>query len=319
MGVDLDALRPDSAAIELRGLTRVFGKGERTVVALDEVSLVIRAGESVALLGENGAGKTTLTKILATLLLPTAGTALVHGLDVRRDANRVRELTNAVFGGDRGLYTMVTGRENLRYFGVINGVSPKALRAHADEVLERVGLREAADRRVETYSKGMRQRLHLAIGLLTTPRVLLLDEPTVGLDPNEARRLRQTVAEVQAKGTTVLMTSHNLLDVDELSERVVMIAHGKIVHDLSIAQFRALAETQAVVKATLAGHVDPKLPGSECRHDGLNTIVTVAVRSWSPSMLQTLSDSFRGLDIIGFDVRGARLEDAFSAASQGQS
>ncbi len=177
-------------AIEVDGLSRVFGVRGETVRALDDVTFAVPAGQCVALLGVNGAGKTTLAKVLSTLLLPTAGTARVHGYDVVADTAVVRGLVSVVFGGDRGLYTMLTGAENMAYFGMLAGIRRKDVRTRVPELLAQVGLDDAADRRVETYSKGMKQRLHVAAGLVADPQVLFLDEPTVGLDPNEAGRLR---------------------------------------------------------------------------------------------------------------------------------
>lgn len=282
-------------AIELVTLTRTFGD----VTALDAVDLSVPEGQLVALLGENGAGKTTIAKILATLLLPTSGTARVLGRDVVTDPRGVRDLTTVIFGGDRGLYPMLSGVENLRYFGTVHGVRQRELRGRIPAMLEQVGLAEAGRRRVEGYSKGMRQRLHVAIGLLTHPRVLLLDEPTVGLDPNESARLRETIATFPAEGTTVLLTSHNLTDVDRLAERVLMLRRGRITHDLPLAAFKRLAGYEAVVTAQLA--------------DG--EVMTIPVREWTGGVLGEVARSLEGRDVVDLDVRPATLDEAFASAS----
>lgn len=302
-------------AVELEGLSRTFGKRSKQVVALHDVNIRIGQGESVALLGENGAGKTTLTKILATLLFPSSGIARVFGHDVRKDPSAVRERISAIFGGDRGLYRMLSGRENLRYFGVLNGLSPRTVLARAEEALSSVGLDAAADRRVETYSKGMQQRLHVAIGLLTRPDLLLLDEPTVGLDPNEAARLRVVVKELTLTGTTVLLTSHNLTDVEQIAERVVMIAAGRITHDLPLHRFRGLSGATDVVSMTLSGPLPDRLPrGARVSVESGVATIAIFVQHWNTDVLAELTRlSEYGAQRI--TVRNTTLEDAFAVAS----
>ncbi|MGO4958179.1 ABC transporter ATP-binding protein [Luteococcus sp. OSA5] len=291
-----------STAIHLDGLTRTFRDGARTVTALDRVSLDVPTGQLVAVLGENGAGKTTLTKILSTMLFPSSGSVSVFGHDVVKDAKQVRRDTTVIFGGDRGLYEMLTGRDNLEYFGALHGVGRRELKRRIPELLDEVGLAEAGRRKVQTYSKGMRQRLHIAVGLLTEPRLLLLDEPTVGLDPNESERLRGVIAGMHAGGTTVLLTSHNLLDVERLAQRVVMISHGTITHDLPLAEFRRLTGLDAVVTAHLG-------VGERARE------VVVPVERWTGSVLADLARRFQDEELVDLDVRPSSLEDAFALAS----
>lgn len=292
-----------SAAVEVDNLTRTFKTAQGPVVALDRVTLTIEAGEPVALLGENGAGKTTLTKILATLLYPSSGSARVFGQDVVAEAKAVRLLTTVVFGGDRGLYTMLSGIENLRYFGALNGLGRRELLSRIPGLLEQVGLDEAGRRPVQTYSKGMRQRLHLAVGLLTRTPLMLLDEPTVGLDPNEAERLREVIRTLAGDGTTVLLTSHNLLDVERLASRVIMIAKGHITHDLSLVEFRHLTGYEAIVTATLADA------------NGVARTESVSVRRWSSDALFDLAQRFSADTLVDLQVRQSTLEEAFALAS----
>src|SRR3954451_9945601 len=164
------------------------------VEAVRGVSFDVAEGELYGLLGPNGAGKTTTIKMLITLLLPTAGTARVLGHDVVSEATRVRASIGYVFGGDRGLYDRLSALDNLRYFAELYGVEPREQRRRIARVLDMVGLTDRARDRVEGYSRGMPQRLHIARGLLHAPPVLFLDEPTIGVDPVAARDLRATVA-----------------------------------------------------------------------------------------------------------------------------
>jgi ABC-2 type transport system ATP-binding protein len=218
--------------VEVERITRVFEPRRRDaerVVALDDVSLSIPVREIHGLLGPNGAGKTTLVKILSTVLLPTSGTARVLGHDVVEQTSAVRPLIGIVFGGDRGLYWRLTGRQNLEYWGALYKLSAKATRARAQELLERVGLTEKADERVEDYSRGMKQRLHLARGLMGDGKVLFLDEPTTGMDPLAAREFRTLIGELREEGRTVLLATHDMAEAEVVCDRVTLIDRGKII------------------------------------------------------------------------------------------
>jgi ABC-2 type transport system ATP-binding protein len=199
------------------------------VRALDGVSLTIPAGEVHGLLGPNGAGKTTLVKILSTVLLPTAGTARIGGHDVVAEARTVRPLIGIVFGGERGLYSRLTARQNLEYWGALYRLSRTDIRARSAALLERVGLTERADERVETYSRGMKQRLHLARGLIGGATVLFLDEPTTGMDPIAGREFRALIGELRAEGRTILLATHDMAEAEALCDRVTLIDHGRIL------------------------------------------------------------------------------------------
>ena len=219
-------------AVEVEEITRVFEPRRRSgtrVVALDSVSLTIPTGEIHGLLGPNGAGKTTLVKILSTVLLPTSGRARVLGHDVVDETQAVRPLIGIVFGGERGLYWRLTGRQNLEYWGALYKLSAGASRTRAQELLERVGLSDKADGRVEEYSRGMKQRLHLARGLMGDGKVLFLDEPTTGMDPLAAREFRTLIGELRGEGRTILLATHDMAEAETVCDRVTLIDRGKII------------------------------------------------------------------------------------------
>jgi ABC-2 type transport system ATP-binding protein len=221
------------AAVEVDEITRVFEpKGRRRgepVVALDGVSLSIPEGEIHGLLGPNGAGKTTLVKILSTVLLPTSGTARVLGHDVVEETKQVRPVIGIVFGGERGLYTRLTARQNLEYWGALYRLPTATVKERTAALLERVGLVERADQRVEEYSRGMKQRLHLARGLIADARVLFLDEPTTGMDPLAAREFRGLIGELKAERRTILLTTHDMVEAEHVCDRVTLIDRGRVL------------------------------------------------------------------------------------------
>jgi ABC-2 type transport system ATP-binding protein len=189
----------------------------------------VDAGEVFGILGPNGAGKTTTMRMLATLLEPTSGRATVLGHDLGSDARAIRRRLGAVLSGERSLYWKLTARENLEYFAALYHVPPSEVRARIDAILETVHLTDRADDYVEKFSTGMRQRLVLARALLPDPELLLLDEPTVGLDPQAARDLRERVIQLRDEGRTVLLTTHYMEEADQLCDRIAIVDHGRIV------------------------------------------------------------------------------------------
>jgi ABC-2 type transport system ATP-binding protein len=224
------------AVIEVEELTRTyrsrtgtFRRRTAVVEALRGVSFSVEGGELFGLLGPNGAGKTTMIKVLTTLLLPTSGSARVLDHDVRREARRIRGRIGYVFGGDRGLYDRLSALDNLRYFADLYRVPPRNRVARIESLLELVELKGRERERVETYSRGMKQRLHIARGLLHDPEILFLDEPTIGLDPLGARELRQTIAGLHDAGKTIVLTTHYMYEADALCQRIAVIANGSFV------------------------------------------------------------------------------------------
>jgi ABC-2 type transport system ATP-binding protein len=215
----------DDSAISLRSLTKRFGE----LVAVDSVNLEIAKGELFGLLGPNGAGKTTLIKMLTTMLRPTEGEARVWGHNVAKERNEVRSSIGVVFQ-DPSIDNMLTGRENLDFHGRMYGMDGSLRKMRIDEVLELVDLTDKADIKMEDYSGGMQRRLEIARGLMHHPKVLFLDEPTLGLDAQTRRYIWKYVEEMNAtEGVTIVLTTHYMEEADYLCDRVAIVDNGRIV------------------------------------------------------------------------------------------
>ena len=257
-------------AVETRALTKVFEKGRRTLWqrlrrepdrrerfrAVDGIDLRVEPGEIFGVLGPNGAGKTTTLRMLATLLEPTSGEARVLGIDVKERPREVRARLGAMLSGERSLYWKLTGRENLEYFAALYHVPPRETRARIDRALAEVKLSDRADDYVERYSTGMRQRLALARALLPDPPLLILDEPTVGLDPQASRDLRDRVRDLRRQGRTVLLTTHYMEEADQLCDRVAIIDHGRIVALDTPAALKRTVRAEEIVHIDVGGSTD---------------------------------------------------------------
>jgi ABC-2 type transport system ATP-binding protein len=233
--------------------TGVIRRKQKEIVALDGVDLTIEKGELFGVLGPNGAGKTTLTRILATILLPTFGNAQVFGLDVVKKAKEIRPRIGIVFGGERGLYWRLSGRDNLQYFADLYRMPPEVTKKRIPELLELVGMTERANERIEGYSRGMKQRLHIARGLLHDPELLFLDEPTIGLDPVAARDLRQVILDLCIAGKTIFLTSHYMFEIDALCNRVAVVNKGKILITDTPSALKKLVANLEVVEIECFG------------------------------------------------------------------
>jgi ABC-2 type transport system ATP-binding protein len=236
-----------------RTSTGTFRRRSLEVEAVRGITFTVGQGELFGLLGPNGAGKTTTIKMLITLLLPTAGSARVLGYDVVKDAKEVRKRIGYVFGGDRGVYERLSALDNLRYFAELYAVPPRRQRERIRELLELVGLAGRENERVEGFSRGMKQRLHIARGLLHDPPVLFLDEPTLGLDPVGARELRETIAELVRAGKTVLLTTHYMFEADQLCDRIAVIAKGEIVAEGTPTSLKANVQGGRVIEIEIFG------------------------------------------------------------------
>ncbi|MEP6812081.1 MAG: ATP-binding cassette domain-containing protein [Actinomycetota bacterium] len=280
-------------------------KRYKNVQALDGVSFAVREGEVFGLLGPNGAGKSTTVRTLATLTQPDSGRALVAGEDVVRHPNRVRSLIGYV-AQDSGVDWEATGRENLLLQGRIHGMAGAPLRKRVDELFELVGLRDAADRIARGYSGGMKRRLDIALGLVHRPRVLFLDEPTTGLDP-EARAAMWVEVErlAQQESLTILLTTHYLEEADRLAERVAIVSQGTVVVEGRPDELKAnlRGELVTVELGDVDGHADEaaeivrKVNGAdEVTVDGRH------VRARVPNGAQAIPTILSALDGRGFQV-----------------
>src|ERR1700704_5023081 len=312
-------------AIELRRTYRtttgVIRRKPLEVEAVRGVSFAVEKGELFGLLGPNGAGKTTTIKMLITLLLPTSGEARVLGHDVVEDAREVRKRIGYVFGGDRGLYERLSAYDNLRYFAELYGVSGKAQRVRIDEVLELVGLKGRESERVEGYSRGMRQRLHIARGILHDPEVVFLDEPTIGVDPVGARELRLMISGLIDAGKTVLLTTHYMFEADMLCDRIAVIARGRIVGEGTPEELKAGVADGWVTEIEVFG-VGEATVARLRELDGV-TAVTVEDREHKQLLIvqatgereltAPLLGQLEGVEVGRVTTREPTLEDAYVA------
>lgn len=320
-------------AIEADHLRRVFSprrglfrKGTE-LVAVEDVSLAVEPGIVFGLLGPNGAGKTTTIKMLSTLLIPSSGSARVAGFNVATAEREVRRRLGVVLGGDRGLYGKLTARENLDYFGHLYGLPGDRIGRRAEELLELVNLANRGDDRVEGFSRGMKQRLHLAKALLHDPPVVFLDEPTIGLDPAAAVNLREIVKRLVPEHT-VLLTTHYLHEADELCERIAIIDHGRIVVEDSPAGIKQRVGGARRHIIRVRGHVNGAVTGAllaqvavgSASAELLNgvTDITVTADEDAPVVDQALRLLHeRGLTIESVETVDLTLEDAFLAITSG--
>ncbi|GAA2414510.1 daunorubicin resistance protein DrrA family ABC transporter ATP-binding protein [Actinomadura vinacea] len=300
-------------AIQAEGLVKRFGETQ----ALAGVSLTAGAGTVLGVLGPNGAGKTTMTRILATLIEPTEGTARVGGHDVVKEAHQVRQLIGLT-GQYAGVDEMLTGTENLILIGRLLGLSRRASKARAAELLDRFQLTEAAERAAKTYSGGMRRRLDLAASLVGRPQILFLDEPTTGLDPRSRNGLWDIVRNLTADGVTVLLTTQYLEEADQLADDIIVIDRGQVIaHGTSdelkaqvggqVLELRPVQEADQVTVTRVAGELAGAAP--EVR-DGLVS-VPISDPAIMPAMVRRLDDA--GVVLGELSMRKSSLDEVFFA------
>ena len=300
--------------IYAEGLMRHFGD----VKAVDGVDLQVNAGEVFGFLGPNGAGKSTTVRMLTTLLRPTAGIARVAGFDVVKDADQVRRRIGVALQ-DAAIDPLMTGHELLALQAVLYGIPKAHVRTRSHELLERVGLTGAADRRVGTYSGGMRRRLDLAMSLIHQPTVLFLDEPTTGLDPMSRLALWDEVRRLNAEGTTVLLTTQYLEEADQLADRIAIIDHGKIVRQGEPRELKAQVGAPTLVITVPAGQHDAArevlCQFGELRlttEDSLGVGLQAGAEA-VPGVVRALDEA--GLHVQHLELNEPSLDDVFAEAT----
>ena len=297
-----------SLAVVVEGLTVAYG----TTAALDGVDLGVARGTTLGVLGHNGAGKTTLIRVLTTLVPPTAGRVAVNGFDVVADAAAVRR-SIGVTGQYAGLDEFLTGHENLEMIGRLSGLGRHA-RGRADALVERLDLADLADRRVGQMSGGSRRRIDLAASLVATPAVLFLDEPTTGLDPAARAALWEVVGELNAAGTTVVLTTQYLEEADRLADQVVVLDHGRVAARGTPAELKRLVGGKVVTATMPAEHIDRLVDRPDLEHrSGVDHVITtfsVGDAHSAAGLIARLTAS--SIDVADLDVTSPSLDDVFA-------
>ena len=293
--------------LEVQDLVKRFGD----FTAVDGVSFDIQEGEVFSLLGPNGAGKTTTISMLSCLLTPTQGDAIVGGHSITKEPMAVKQIIGIV-PQDIALYEDLNARENLEFWGRMYGMRGATLKHRVAEVLEQIGLAEKAKQRIKTYSGGMKRRVNIGVGLLHKPRILFMDEPTVGIDPQSRRNILDGIKDLNNQGMTVLYTTHYMEEAEELSNRVGIVDHGKLI---ALGTQKELTQTVGQLEA-LRLHI-PEGQDTTPLVDSLRSLpdvkqVTVAdheIVLIVPDAQEALSPVFRQADKLGFKIRSVDIEE----------
>ncbi len=301
-------------AVEVNNIVKHFGD----VKAVDGVSISVKQGEVFGLLGPNGAGKTTLVRIVATLSKPTSGVCLVGGIDTVANPMAVRSLIGLA-GQAAAVDDLLTGRENLEIVGRLYQLTTAEARRRADDILERLSLTEAANRQVSTYSGGMRRRIDLGASLVGRPRILLLDEPTTGLDPRTRNELWSFIQELVDNGTTVLLTTQYLEEADELANRLAVIDHGNIIAEGTPDQLKEQLGGDVLMAApadpdhlSVVAEVLAAVTGETPRIDAKRHSVTVPAADRIAALLEAGQEfQNRGVALRDLSISRPSLDDVF--------
>jgi len=325
---------PEQKAISTNQLQKTFrtrqGFWKRTTritEAVQDVTFEVERGELFGLLGPNGAGKTTTVKILSTLLLPTSGTISILGLDILEHTKEVRKRIGFTFGGARGLYGRLTAVENLRYFAELYAMDPALTRKRIPELLELVNLQDRGDEKVETYSSGMQQRLHLARALLHDPELIFLDEPTIGIDPVGAREFRTTIRNLKEQGKTILLTTHYMAEADELCDRIAIINKGRIIAMDTPSAMKSGMTSESVIDLRTSSEHFTALKTILSSLDDESTILfkehavnpEISIHTANPStVIETIFPWLNTNLIQTMEMRSQTLEDVYVAIIQNE-
>lgn len=230
----------------------IIRRRKKEVVALSNVSFDIQKGEIFCPIGPNGAGKTTLIKLLSTLALPNTGQIIIDNYSIIKEPEKIRKKIGVLYGGERGLYWRISARDNLLYFGNLYEIPFKELKHRIDNLLDLVGMTERQHDKIETFSKGMKQRIHLARCLLHNPEIIFLDEPTLGLDVEASRSIRELIKNLKNSGKTIVLTSHYMNEIEELADRIALMDKGTIRDINTVQNFKQKANKMNLEDAYLS-------------------------------------------------------------------
>jgi ABC-2 type transport system ATP-binding protein len=303
---------PAKNVIEIRNLTKQFG----SFTAVDRMNLNVREGEIFGFLGPNGAGKTTTIGMLTTLIRPTAGTAFVGGHDITREGAAVRSIIGVV-PQSFALFPELTAAENLAYIGKLYGMSPAAIKSRTDELLKIVALAEHRDRIAGIFSGGMKQRLSLAASIISSPKILFMDEPTTGLDPQSRIAIRELTQHLNKEGMTIIYTTHDMEEAEKICDRITIMDKGRIVADGTSQELKAMISDGHAVEV----EIESEAPGivaelrrlpyvSSAEHAG--KLINLIVKD-KKGVFYRLSDFFqkRGARVVEIRMKEPTLEDVF--------
>lgn len=289
------------------------------VNALNGISFEVEKGEIFGLLGPNGAGKTTTIKILTTLLAPSSGECKVQGYNTFGEEKKIRKHINFIFGGELGVYRRLSGRDNLIYFANLYKIDRKTRQTRIDELLKLVGLSEKADLKVETYSKGMIQRLQIARGLINDPEIVFLDEPTIGLDPIGARELREIIKELKKRGKTILLTTHYMYEADELCDRIAILNKGTIIALDTPENLKRNNSTASVLEVSVLGVYEKEIEAIK----EINGVDTISIKKQDQcqiiqihfertrNIIQEVLSILKNNNVLSVNERETTLEDVY--------
>lgn len=317
----------NETVIEVKDLCRSFkatkgfiNKKKEIVEAVKGISFSVNKGEIFGLLGPNGAGKTTTIKMLTTLLAPTSGMCKVLNYNSFGEEKYIRGKINFIFGGENGVYRRLSGRDNLVYFSNLYKIPPKKQKIIIPELLELVGLTNKADLRVETYSKGMIQRLQVARGLINDPEIVFMDEPTIGLDPVGARDLRNIIKTLSKQGKTILLTTHYMYEADELCDRIAIINHGEIVVVDTPENLKKKIDKGTIIDVYINENptIDldkirsiPHIVKVDLEHKNENSVLKVICHEDSDNMVGKILNQLNDVNILRVDITEPSLEDVY--------
>lgn len=305
-------------AVEIEGLTKTFG----TQTAVDNVSFNIKRGEVFGLLGPNGAGKTTTLRMMTTLLKPTSGTIQIFGHDVKKEPKVVRSLFGLT-GQYASVDENISARENLMIFSRLNGLSRREAKERTEELLNEFSLVASADKAISNFSGGMRRRLDLAVSLISLPALIFLDEPTTGLDPRTRTQMWDTIHELVAEGSTIVLTTQYLEEADELADRIALIDHGKLVSLGTPAELKAQVEGAKLrLEMTDAQQADQaKQIVTDALHEEVkvaNNAVTAPLRDTNQVAGILSQLTVAGLTMTNITVEQPSMDDVFFALTVGK-